>query len=273
MSRSTTPVAAQRVQSLDRAFAILRCFTPSQSELSLSELARLTGLSTSTTHRLLTSLKTNGALRQVGDRRYRLGPLVLQLTNLAIQSSGLRETALPLMRVLRDVTDETVGLHLLRSDLTRSVIEQVESRQALRRIYTEIGNPIGIPLHLGAPGKLLLAYLPERDRYEVLARPLVRATPMTLTDPDQVAATLAEIRGRGYSVSLGERVDGIRSVAAPIREHSGRVIASLSVSGPERRMPQERLHVIAAQARDCATEVSRNLGAPEFTLVTQSLSE
>ncbi|MBO0827808.1 MAG: IclR family transcriptional regulator [Streptosporangiales bacterium] len=249
------------VQSIDRAVALLRCFTPQRPRLGVSALARLTGLSTSTTFRLLAALQANGVVRQVNGPSYELGPLLLQLADTVMSGFDLRETALPVMRALRDATDETVGLHVLLPNLTRSVVDQAESRQPLRRTYTEIGEPI--PLHQGAPGKLLLAHLPERDLEEVLSRPHARATPSTPIEPDELRALLPVIRERGYSISLGERVPGIRTVAAAIRDHTGRVMASLSVSGPEIRMPEERLHEIGALTRESAGQISHLLGAAD----------
>lgn len=247
------------VQSIDRAVTLLRCFTAQRPELSLSALAQLSGLSTSTTYRLLSALQQNGLVRQTASRAYRLGPLILRLAGTLQVSSGLRDVALPIMRDLRDETDETVGLHTLLPDNTRTVVDQVESHQPLRRKYTEIGE--SIPLHQGAPGKLLLAFLPEAEREEVLARPLGKATSATPTDPARIRAELAAIRKRGYSISLGERVQGIRTVAAPIADDAHRVESCISVSGPESRMSEQRMKAIGAMAVDAARRIAALLGA------------
>lgn len=248
------------VQSIDRAVSLLRCFTPQRPELSLSALARLSGLSTSTTYRLLTALQTNGLVVQgPAHRTYRLGPLILRLAGTLRLSSSVRDTALPIMRELRDQTDETVGLHLLLPDNTRTVVDQVESHQPLRRTYTEIGE--SIPLHQGAPGKLLLAFLSEREQQEVLGRPLAKATPATPTDAKLVRAELAAIRQRGYSVSLGERIPGISTVAAPIVNDTRRVESCISVSGPDTRMSAERISAFATLAVDAARQIGEALGA------------
>lgn len=247
------------VQSIDRAVAILRCFTPRRPELSAAELARLTGLSTSTIHRLLTALQHNELVRRVDHRRYQLGPLVLLLSHAVTARLDLREAARPAMRWLRDVTDETVGLHVLLPNLTRAVIDQVESVQPLRRTYTELGVPI--PLNQGAPAKVLLAYLSEEEREEVLALPLEATTPTTPVDADALRAELEVVRRRGYAISLGERVPGIHTVAVPIRDHTGKAVACICVTGPQLRMPESRLHELATPARDAAWRVSEQLGA------------
>ncbi|MQA85885.1 MAG: helix-turn-helix domain-containing protein [Streptosporangiales bacterium] len=258
---SMAPESPKRggVQSIDRAVALLRCFTPGRPELSASEFARLTGLSTSTTHRLLSALQANGLVRQVAHRRYELGPLVLRLSHAVTARLDLRDAARPAMRRLRDLTGETVGLHVLLPNLTRAVVDQVESDQSLRRTYVGLGEPI--PLNQGGPGKVLLAFLSERDREEVLARPLEAATPTTPVDPDTLRTELAAIRAQGYAISPAQRVPGINTVAVPIWDHTGRVTASISVTGPAPRLPEERLRELAAPAREAAWRVSELLGA------------
>lgn len=253
--------AGSRVQSIDRAVLLLRCFTAQRPELSLSTIAELSGLSVSTTFRLLGALQANDLVRQGSGRAYRLGPLVLRLASTLRATTSRREVALPVMTKLRDLTDETVGLHMLLADFTRTVVDQVQSRQQLRRTYTEIGQ--SIPLHQGAPGKLLLAYLPEYQREEVLARPLSKATKRTVVDPEQIRAELCVIRTQGVAMSNAERVQGIRSVAAPIADDTGRVEACISVSGPAVRMTDPLMREIAEHAKDAANEIGRTLGATD----------
>jgi IclR family acetate operon transcriptional repressor len=255
---------ASDVRSLDRAVAILNAFTRERSELGLSAVAQLTGLSTSTTHRLLASLMSHGLVQQVsGSKRYSLGSHVLRLAYMASGHVNVRQAALPVMQRLRDDSDETVGLHLLRADNRRVVVDQAESHKPLRRTYTELGEPI--PLHQGAPGKVLLAFLSPEAREAILAAPLEAVTEVTPTDPVKLRGELEEIRSRGYALSFGERVRDIHTVAAPVANHTGAVVAALSVTGPAVRMPRERLESISKLAIDAGREISRQLGyvAPE----------
>jgi len=141
----------------------------------------------------------------------------------------------------------------------RAVVDQVESHQELRRTYTELGTPI--PLPLGAPGKAMLAFVPQDVRSATLARPIARVTPETITDPAELAAQLDEIRARGYAMSFAERTPGIRTVAAPVFDHAGDVVGCLSISGPETRMPRGRMEELAAAIVDAARQVSARLGA------------
>ncbi|NYH89611.1 IclR family transcriptional regulator [Actinopolymorpha rutila] len=263
------------VQSIDRAVTILRCFDTAHPELGISDLARRTGLSTSTTHRLLSALQDNGLVRQSRDRRYALGPLLLRLARVGAAPASVLDAARPVMTRLRDEVDETVGLHVLLPTRERAVIDQVESRQPLRRTYTEFGAPI--PLPLGAPGKVLLAALPYDVQEAVLARPVTApaagtspdglATPANSSnssnsaEPDVLRKQLVGIRRRNVAFSRAERTSGIRTVAAAVFDGADLPVASLSVSAPAGRMPEERMEEYAPLVVAAAWSISEQLGA------------
>ncbi len=250
-----------RVQSIDRAVSILRCFDARQPEIGISELARRTGLSTSTAHRLLVSMADNDLVRQSADRRYSLGPLVIQLGRNGGIPTTLRDAALPVAREARDEVDETVGIHELLASGQRVVVDQVESRQELRRTYTELGVPL--PLPHGAPGKAMLAHLPVERREWWLAQPIDPATPRTIADPDALRVQLTEIRQRGWAYSDAERTPGIRAVAAPIFDHTGAVLGALGFSVPTVRMDEGRAADLGDRIKAAAWRVSSSLGATQ----------
>jgi IclR family acetate operon transcriptional repressor len=119
--------------------------------------------------------------------------------------------------------------------------------------------PVALPL--GAPGKALLAFLPWERQQEVLGGHLEQVLPRTITDPVVLADQFAQIRERGFALSMAERTPGIRSVAAPVFGHSGQVAGCLSVSGPEQRMPVERMEEFGMRIVAAAWSVSELLGA------------
>jgi IclR family acetate operon transcriptional repressor len=258
---SGDPAAPRRaaVQSIDRAVAILRCFDIRRPDLGISELARATGLSTSTVHRLLLAMQANGLVRQTADRRYALGPLVAQLARSGGIPDTLRDAAMPVLQALRDDTEETAAVHELLPSGERIVVDQVESRHQLRRTYTEFGIPV--PLPQGAPGKVLLAFAPWEQQVAVLATPLEQVLPQTITDPEVLAAQLAEARARGFASSMSERTPGIRSVAAAVFDFSGQPVGCLSISGPELRMSPERMDLLGDRVVQAAWSVSELRGA------------
>jgi IclR family acetate operon transcriptional repressor len=256
--------ARVRVQSIDRAVLILRCFDARQPEIGISELARRTGLSTSTVHRLLGSMADNDLVRQTADRRYTLGPLVIQLGRNGGIPTHLLDVARPVARTARDEVDETVGIHELLATGRRAVVDQVESHQELRRTYTEFGAPL--PITHGAPGKSMLAFLPAERREWELSQPIDAATPRTIADPDELRDQLAVIRERGWAYSDGERTPGIRAVAAPIFDHTGGVVGALGYSVPTVRMDEDRVEQLGVRIKAFAWEVSRSLGATTETV-------
>lgn len=257
------------VQSIDRAVAILRCFDAHHAALGISEIARITGLSTSTTHRLLGAMTGNRLLAQATDKRYRVGPLMVQLGRSGAVPSSLRGAAVPVMVALRDEVDETVGLHELLPSLERVVIDQVESRQELRRHYTDIGVPIAL-VH-GAPGKSILSTMTWAAQVAALERGIEQVTERTVTDPVALAAELAEARRRGWAGSDSERTPGIRAVAAAVFDHTGKAVGSLGLSVPTVRMGDARADELGARAARAAWEVSEGLGATR-TAVDQQLA-
>jgi IclR family acetate operon transcriptional repressor len=175
---------------------------------------------------------------------------------------------MPSMVALRDEVEETVGLHSLTPSDERVVVDQVESHHPLRRTYTDLGVPI--PLPYGAPGKVLCAWLPPARREAVLNQELTQLTPTTVIDPAALRAQLEETVRRGFAISFAERTPGIRSVAAPVFDHNGTVTAALSVSGPEMRMPADRLQELGAPVRRAANAASEALGATTETIGARS---
>lgn len=256
---NASPKRPRTVQSIDRASAILRCFVERRSELTLSDISRATGLTTSTVHRLLAAMRQNHLVRQTPDRRYAPGPLLVQLVRGGTVTTTLREAAMPALTRLRDEVEETVGLHSLLPTDERVVVDQVESHHPLRRTYTELGVPI--PLPYGAPGKVLCAWLPPARRDAVLACEIAPMTPTTVTDTDVLRAQIAEVRTHGYALSFAERTPGIRSVAAPVFDHHGAITGCLSISGPQMRMPTARMQALGAELSEAAWTVSEVLGA------------
>lgn len=256
------------VQSFDRAVAILDTFTADRSEMGVSEISRITGLSRSTAHRLLASLQHHELVQQLPNKNYALGPHVLRLAQVAFAKVNLQYTARPIMTWLRDLCDETVGLHVPQGDTARITLDQIESGQPLRRTYTDIGQPI--PIHQGAPGKVLLAYRPPEVREGILSKKLEAATPRTITDPEKLRAELSKVLKKDYALSFEERVPEISTISVPVRNHTGTVIAALSVTGPSSRLSKKRLIEFFPLAAEAAQAISVSLGYVDAKLQKDS---
>jgi IclR family pca regulon transcriptional regulator len=216
-------------QSLERGLAILSAFASDRPLIGVSELSRELDLSRSTAHRYVATLAKLGYLQQDPDsKRYRLGPRVLDLGFSAINSMDVREISAPHLRQLSDETGYTVNLAIL--DGTDVVyIERCRSaRPGQREIDLNLHVGARLPAYCTAMGKAILAFIPD-DRLEEIIDFAPRG-PNTLTDPMAFRAELAKIRELGVAVNDEELAYGLRSIAAPIRSHSGEVLAALNLA-------------------------------------------
>lgn len=235
------------VRAVLRALSILDSFEPGKAELSLTDLARNIGLSMSTTSRLVSTLEGQGYLSRNRDsQRYSLGPKIAQLGALGFSNLDLRRVALPFMQALNKVYDEGISLYVVQGD-ERVCVERIESSQPLRRVIN-IGDRH--PMTRGAAGRVLLAYQSREKRDELLA-----------LDPFTTEDGLAELRHSGYTVSLGEREEGVSSIASPVFDARGIVIAALAMSGPSVRFEGPGFSDKVAKVKRHAELISSALGA------------
>ncbi|MBI4503917.1 MAG: IclR family transcriptional regulator [Chloroflexi bacterium] len=254
IAQHATP-AGQRV--LDRVLDVLDALER-DPEATVTELARRLNVDKSTASRQLAALAQRGYVdRDAVTGRFRLGIRLLHLGSLVARRLNIRTAALPVMTRLRDATNETICLSIRRG-LQRVYIEVVESRHEVRRTQ-EIG--VFRPLYPGAPGKAFLAFMPATE-VELVLRSLgaVRFTSGATPDRRAVEADLAAIRASGASWSEQETIPGAAAAALPILDHSGEVVAVLSIAMPITRLtPEHRAHCIE-QGRVAAAELSHSLG-------------
>jgi DNA-binding IclR family transcriptional regulator len=236
---------------------VLLLFIDGPSTLGVSRIARELGLSKAVVHRILRSL---AARRMVtldpASREYRLGPAAAALGARALRDSNLRSAALDLLRELRNATHETATLTSLVPH-GRVYLDQVEGTHEIK-MTVELGRRF--PLHAGGSGKCMLAFLPEQLREHILAEPLETLTANTVIDPEALRAECKAIRGCGYATSGGERQGDAGSVAAPVFDVSGEVVAAISVCGPRYRVTPTFVEEIAPQVVGVADRISRRLG-------------
>ncbi|MCT2584373.1 IclR family transcriptional regulator [Actinophytocola gossypii] len=228
-------------QTVERALAVLRRVEDAESGLGVTELARQTGLTMSTCHRLARALTEEGLLLQDPDsERYLLGPALVALGRKAEERLGYRQT-LPLLQELASATGESVNLGI-RAGNDVHVVLAVASRQPLR-FDQEQGSRV--PLHASAMGKCLLASAGDLDEQIERLGELASATQRTITDPDRLRAELELIRERGWALNDEERNPGVRAIAAPVHSPGGEVVAAVAVQGPTVRLTDTRLSELA----------------------------
>lgn len=246
----------RQLEVVHRALDILEAMAARRKPTGLNELSRALGLSPGTVHRLLQVLGQRRLVWQDADRRYVLGGRLAWLGAAATASLELTRVALPVMEQLRDRTGECVHLSV-RDGWERVCLASLEGTLELR-CYSPVGQRS--PLHAGGSAKLLLAYLPPEELEAYLSRPLEAVTELTITDPARLRPVLEAIRRRGYVVSFGERVPGVWTIAAPVRDWKGGVIAALGVSFPDVRYSKEREETLAGLTVNSADSVSQALG-------------
>lgn len=261
-SRSALPPVDDRryyVEALARGLAILSLFSEQEPWLGLSDIARRTGLSTATALRLLRTLQGLGFIDQsVETKKYRPSVAVFRLGYAAVVGLGLREAASPVLRGLADELRETVNLAVLAG----AEIVYIERFKRTELITANIHVGSRLPAYSTSMGKVLLACL-EPSELEALLNtiPLAATGPNTITERAVLEQELAAVRRRGYALQDEELVAGLRSVAVPIRDGSGRVVAAINVAVPVQRVTVERLaEEILPRLSAAAAAVSAALG-------------
>ena len=208
----------------ERVFAIADAFERGD-ELTLSEIARRAGLPVSTTHRLLAEWVSWGGLVRGEDGRYRVGIKLWRLGVRQPTARRLRQAARPYLDDLLESTGEHVHL-AVRDGLGAVYLDRLSGPGAVR-VISDVGSRL--PLHATGVGLVLLAYAPEGTLAEVLADHPRKFQPNTLTGEKELRARLAGIRATGVSHSVEELTQGAFSVAAPVRDATGEVVAAVSI--------------------------------------------
>ena len=253
---------AYSVGTLRAALEVLDHFGR-QEAWSLGDLTEAVGQPKSRIFRFLRTFEECGYLRRdeaSGD--YKAGPRLLVLGNEAARHEQLRWRALPPLQNLTAATGETAHVGILFGAEVVTV-QLVEGRHDVR-MHASVGKRS--PAHVSSLGKVLLAYFPEPeiDAY-VRGTELKAATPKTITDPERLKAHLLEIRRQGYAIDDEELELGLRCVAAPITDHTGRVVASVSISAPAIRLDAQGALKLVPAVVECARTISRMLGSPSLT--------
>lgn len=245
------------IKSLDRSLCVLGELARLEAA-TLSDLARVLDESPATVYRILVTMQSHrmvdfDEVQQV----WHVGSGAFLIGSAFMRRTGLIDRARPALRHLMETTGETANLGV-ESDGTVLFVSQVETHAAIRAFF-----PPGTksPLHASGIGKVLLAHAAPDRIQRLLARKLEGYTARTITDPARLAAELEAIRAQGFSVDQEERTEGMRCIAAPVRNVYGETIAGLSVSGPVSRVAPDRIPGIAEMVIAAAAAVSLVLGA------------
>lgn len=223
------------VQSLERGLAVIRAFGPEEPELTLSDVARRTGLTRAAARRFLLTLCDLGYVRSDG-KRFALTPRVLELGYAYLSSLSLPEIAEPHLERLAAEVRESSSVSVLDGDEIVYVGRVPTSR--IMRVSINVGTRF--PAYATSMGRVLLAALTEAELDAYLARAVLEPlTARTLTDVGELRAELDRIRAQGWALVDQELEEGLRSVAAPVRGREGTVVAAVNVSAHASRASRE----------------------------------
>jgi len=251
------------VKSVDRAIRILELLSEN-NKMGITEISKKLNLPKTTTYDIVSTLHERGILeKDEENNRYFLGLKLFELGDAARANFELRKIAVPYLKELNSKLDETVHLTVRDNDEVL-YIECFESTKRLRT-YSVIG--VRAPLYCTAVGKALLAFLPDEEINKIVRKKgFIRFTPNTITDEKRLFDEIKKIRELGYSIDDVEHEEGVRCVGAPIRDHTGRVVASISVSGPTQRVTKSKVPQLAKIVMATAEEISSRLGYKKTSL-------
>jgi DNA-binding IclR family transcriptional regulator len=247
------------IQSLHHALLVLESFLePTRAVQGVSGISNKLGLNKSRVFRILTTLEQRGFVEQDPDsKQYRLGLRLLTFGAVVQSRFEIAQVATPFVDELAVETGETIHVGVL-SGREAVCVAKRESAHSVR-LYAEIGRRS--PLHAGGVPKVLLAYMPPKERVQVIRlAPLPRITDRTIVDPDCLEKVLDQILRDGYHVAVGDLDEDVHSIAAPIRDHSGRVVAAISIAGPSHRFPPDKIRHCVDLVCTAARGISNGLG-------------
>ena len=249
--------AAPRLSSVANAARLMKAFSDTEYEIGISNLARRLSLGKSTVHRLASTLVDAEFLeRNPQTGAYRLGLALFELGMRVRRKMNIVSEARPYLRALMEKTGESVHLTVL-DHASVLYVNNIASPQAIR-MQSNLGARV--PAHCCSEGKALLAYRPAETIERVIAAGLDARTPKTIVKPERLRGELAAVRRRGYALDDEELEIGLRSAAAPIRDHRREVVAAVSIAGPVQRVSKKSMQRFAVEVVAAGNAISQRLG-------------
>jgi IclR family KDG regulon transcriptional repressor len=247
-----------KVQTIDRALDLIELLATAKEGLGVTEIGQRIGLHKSTVFRLLNALAQRGYIEKDPKAgTYKLGLKFIEIGALFLKKLELKTEALPFMRRLAEIMGQPVHL-AIRDGVEVIYIEKVESVNSIR-MYSQIGRRA--PVYCSAIGKILLSGLsPEHFREVVAQIRFERFTSNTILSPVELEREIRQVEAAGWAVDNEEHEPGIRCIAAPVYDYTGKAIAAVSVSGESRVIRPGRDREIAGYVVETAREISRRIG-------------
>jgi len=246
-----------RLSSVATAIRLLKAFSEDEVEIGISALARRLGLAKSTVHRLAVTLVSEGLLEQDRENgKYQLGIALFRLGALVRRRMNVSNEARPYLFDLREKINESVHLAIL-DETEIMYVYNLEGTHAIR-MRSDIG--VRKPAYCTAEGQAILAFQSDDIIERVIAAGLTARTPKTITSAEKFIKELATTRQRGCAIEDEESEIGMISIAAPIRDDSGDVVAAVGIAGPVTRLSKKSIATVMPHVIATADQVSVRLG-------------
>jgi DNA-binding IclR family transcriptional regulator len=246
-----------RLSSVATAIRLLKAFSEDEVEIGISAMARRLGLAKSTVHRLAVTLVSEGLLEQDRENgKYQLGIALFRLGALVRRRMNVSNEARPYLFDLREKVNESVHLAIL-DETEIMYVYNLEATHAIR-MRSDIG--VRKPAYCTAEGQAILAFQPDDIIDRVIAAGLAARTPKTITSAEKFIKELATTRLRGCAIEDEESELGMISIAAPIRDDSGYVVAAVGIAGPVTRLSRKSIASVMPHVIATADQVSVRLG-------------
>lgn len=246
------------VKSVSRALDIITLVGSKKGGMGVTEISKQIDINKSSVYRILSTLVQYRYVEQDTETgRYKLGYKFLEVSSQLLDSIDLRAEAKPYLQELEDETNEVI--HLVVFDQGEVVyIEKLEGNETLR-MHSKVGKRA--PMHCTSVGKAILAHLSSSIVLDILDRKgMPMHTDKTITNKDEFLQELNKVKQKGYALDLEENEYGITCIAVPIFDHTGKVIAAISISGTTIRMTVERLDLLQERMRKIGKQISARLG-------------
>lgn len=252
------------MKSLEKIIKILDYLSDEKRDVGITELALALNLPKSTVHRILKDLLRYSIVEQEKDTsKYRIGFRLLKYSNSLLKSFDFRQIAKPILEKLCSKTSFTTFLTIWQSYHSICIDSVTPSQKSnTHQLFVEVGKEM--PFHCTASAKTLLAYQHPKEIKRIINKnPLKRYTPNTITDPEKLMIHLLDIKSKGYAICDEELEEGIKAVAAPIKNINGKTVASITITGLSKRMSSSNMERLIRIVTNSAQEISKKLGYKE----------
>lgn len=244
-------------KTLNKTIDIIEVLGNSDEPMRLTDLSKTLAMHKSTVYRLLSTLSTRGYVEQdPSTERYELTLKFLEVGNKILERIDLRKKSSPVLNNLSEKTKEAIHLIVLDGD-EMVYIDKIEGSGTFKT-WSRIG--MHAPLHCTAAGKVLLSSLPEKEINRIIGKGLPRCTPNTIASAEKLKEHLKEVMKKSYAVDNIEYEDEVRCVAAPIKNHEGKVVGAVSISGHESHFSNKKLRHSIKIVKKAAEKISYKIG-------------